>query len=152
LSLTSSGPDVPSPGGETIPEPPAGYVLQAGRGAFTTHNGPYFLLPTAEGSHQAFYALGRHCNGLGLVHGGMISAFLDGMLAAAAARATGGTPVTIHLSIDFLGMGRAGDWILGEAQLTRATRDIVFVEGRAHVRGRDLARASGLFKLMRRRA
>ena len=81
----------------------------------------------------------------------MLSAFLDGLLAAAAGRAARATPVTIHLSIDFLDMGRAGDWVLGEAKVTRVTRDIAFAEGRAHIGGRDLARASGVFKLMRRR-
>jgi uncharacterized protein (TIGR00369 family) len=136
---------------ETIPEPPAGWNRQAGRGAFTTHNGPYFHKPVEEGAAHAFYALARHCNGLGLIHGGMISAFLDGLTASAAARASGATPVTIHLSIDFLGMGRAGEWVFGEARHTRATRDIVFVEGRAYTGSRDLARASGVFKLMRRR-
>ncbi len=136
---------------ETTPGPPEGYVRQAGRGAFTRHNGPYFHRPSPEGALQAFFALDRHCNGLGLIHGGMMSAFLDGLLAAAAARATGATPVTIHLSVDFLGMGRAGEWVMGEARVTRATRDLVFVEGRCHVGERDLARASGVFKLMRRR-
>jgi uncharacterized protein (TIGR00369 family) len=136
---------------EPIPAPPEGYVLQPGRGAFTTHNGPYFHDPSGEGARQAFYALRRHCNGLGLIHGGMISAFLDGLLASAAARATGATAVTIHLSVDFLDMGRAGEWVMGEARVTRAARDVAFVEGRAHVRQRDLARVSGVFKLMKRR-
>ena len=59
--------------------------------------------------------------------------------------------MTVHLSIDFLDMGRAGDWVIGEARVTRVTRDLAFVEGRASVGGRDLARASGVFKLLRRR-
>jgi uncharacterized protein (TIGR00369 family) len=134
-----------------VPAPPAGFVEAAGRGGFSTHNGPYFFKPDAEGAHQAFFALPRHCNGLGLIHGGMLSAFLDGLLAAAAARATGATPVTMHLSVDFLDMGRAGEWVMGEARVTRAARDVAFAQGRAHVGGRDLARATGLFKLMRRR-
>ena len=138
--------------GDAIPEPPLGYVLQPGRGAFTTHNGPYFHDPSVvDGARQAFSALRRHCNGLGLIHGGMISAFLDGLLASAAARATGATAVTMHLSVDFLDMGRAGDWVMGEARVTRAARDVAFVEGRAHVRQRDLARSSAVFKLMKRR-
>jgi acyl-coenzyme A thioesterase PaaI-like protein len=58
----------------------------------------------------------------------------------------------MHLSIDFLDMGRAGDWVIGEGALTKATKEIAFVEGRAHVGGRSLARATGVFKLMRRRA
>jgi uncharacterized protein (TIGR00369 family) len=136
---------------DEIPSPPDGFVPQKGRGAFSGHNGPYYHRPGAQGVEQAFFALGRHCNGLGIIHGGMLSAFLDGVLAAAAARATGATPVTVHLSIDFLDMGRAGDWVLGEAAATRITRDLAFVEGRVRVHDRALARASGVFKLMRRR-
>ena len=131
--------------------PPDGYVLSGSRGAFSTHNGPYYHRETADGARQAFHAVARHCNAVGLIHGGMLSAFLDGLLAAAAYKATGASPITMHLSIDFLDMGRAGDWVVGEAKVTRATRDIAFVEGRAQVGDRDLARASGVFKLMRRR-
>jgi len=123
----------------------------AGRGPFTSHNGPYFHAPASDRVRQAFWAEARHCNGLGIVHGGMLSTFLDGLLAGAAHRATDGRLVTIHLSIDFLDMGRAGEWVMGEARATRVTRDVAFVEGHAHVGGRDLARASGVFKLMRRR-
>ena len=121
------------------------------RGPFTTHNGPIFYRPVANGVVQAFFALPRHCNGVGLIHGGMLSAFLDGLLAAAVGRAAGAIPVTMHLSVDFLDMGRSGEWVLGEAKTTRIARDVAFVEGRAHVADRDLARASGVFKLMRRR-
>ena len=133
---------------DDAPPPPTGFTQSAGRGAFSTRNGPYFH--DAAG-RQAFFARKRHCNGIGLIHGGMLSAFLDGVLASAAARGGGGTPITVHLSVDFLDMGRAGDWVLGEASLTRATTDLAFVEGRAHMAGRTLARATGVFKLMRRR-
>ncbi|HEV2366070.1 MAG TPA: PaaI family thioesterase [Caulobacteraceae bacterium] len=132
-------------------QPPEGFVLSVGRGEFSTRNGPYYHRVNGDVVEQAFFAETRHCNGLGLIHGGMISAFLDGLMAGAAGRGGGATPVTLHLSLDFLGMGRAGDWVLGEARLTRLTRDIAFVEGKARMRGRDLARATGLFKLMRER-
>jgi acyl-coenzyme A thioesterase PaaI-like protein len=59
--------------------------------------------------------------------------------------------VTVHLSIDFLDMGRAGEWVIGEASLTRAASDLAFVEGRAFAGHRTLARATGVFKMMRRR-
>ena len=81
----------------------------------------------------------------------MLSAFLDGLLAGAAARDRTSIPVTVQLSVTFLDMGRAGEWVLGEARLTRATRDMAFAEGRAYIGGRDLARATGVFRLMRRR-
>jgi uncharacterized protein (TIGR00369 family) len=133
---------------DDAPPPPAGFTQSAGRGAFSTRNGPYFH--DAAG-RQAFFARKRHCNGIGLIHGGMLSAFLDGVLASATSRGAGVVGVTVHLSIDFLDMGRAGDWVIGEASLTRAARDLAFVEGRAYIGARTLARATGVFKLMRRR-
>jgi uncharacterized protein (TIGR00369 family) len=131
------------------PEPPEGYVPAEGRGGFSTFNGPYFYRP-GEGpmAEQAFFALQRHANGVGLVHGGMLSAFMDGVLAGAVWRGTGQRAVTIHLSIDFLHMARVGEWVMGEARLTRATRDVAFAEGRAYVGGHDVVRCSGIFKLM----
>ncbi len=101
-------------------------------------------------SEQAFFAQKRHANGLGLVHGGMLSAFMDGVLAAAVWRGTGKTALTIHLSIDFLDMARVGEWVMGEAKVTRATRDVAFAQGRAYVGGKDVVRCSGVFKLMTR--
>ena len=136
---------------DRIPEPPEGYVPAEGRGSFSTHNGPYFYKPDSKIAEQAFFALGRHANGLGLVHGGMLSAFMDGVLAGAVWRGTEKRAVTIHLSIDFLHMARAGEWVIGEARLTRATRDVAFAEGRAYVGGHDVVRCSGVFKLMKPR-
>ncbi|HXQ16473.1 MAG TPA: PaaI family thioesterase [Caulobacteraceae bacterium] len=133
---------------DLTPQPPAGFHRATERGAFSNHNGPYFH---HEDGTQAFFALKRHCNSIGLIHGGMLAAFLDGVLASAAGRGAGRVAITVHLSIDFLDMGRAGEWVMGEASLTRATSDLAFVEGRAHVGGRNLARATGVFKLMRRR-
>ena len=137
---------------ETIPEPPEGFVRSSGRGQFSTHNGPYFHKPATDGVvSQAFFALPRHTNGIGIVHGGMLSAFTDGLLAGAVGYGTGKVGVTIHLSIDFLHMARQGDWVIGESRMTRATRDVAFAEGVLRARGVDIVRASGVFKLMDRR-
>lgn len=138
---------------ETIPAPPEGFLRSDGRGPFTTHNGPLFhRLSDDDYTHQAFFALPRHANGLGLVHGGMLTAFMDGLLAGASYKAARKTGVTIHLSVDFLHMARVGEWVIGEARATRTTKDIAFVEGRAYVGQRDVVRASGVFKLMHKPA
>lgn len=135
---------------ERMPAPPEGYVAAEGRGEFSTLNGPYFhrLGGDPQMAEQAFFALKRHANGIGLVHGGMLSAFMDGVLAGAVWRGTGKRAVTIHLSIDFLHMARVGEWVMGEGRMTRATRDVAFAEGRAYVGGHDVVRCSGIFKLM----
>jgi uncharacterized protein (TIGR00369 family) len=136
---------------DVVPTPPPGFVRSQGRGQFSTLNGPYFHKPGyGETVEQAFFALARHTNGIGIVHGGMLSAFTDGLLAGAVGRGAGKVAVTIHLSIDFLHMARKGDWVIGEAKMSRATRDVGFADGRLHVRGVDIVRASGVFKLMER--
>lgn len=135
---------------EVVPEPPEGFKPSA-RGPYTTHNGPMFHRRTEEGQQHAFFVLPRHCNSLGIVHGGMLSTFIDGVLAGAVGRATGGASVTIHLSLDFLAMAHAGDWVFGEAKVTRQTRDLVFVEGRVYVGERDVLRGSGVFKPMKKK-
>ena len=69
---------------DIVPAPPAGFVRSGSRGPFSSHNGPYFhRAEMGEVTEQAFYALPRHANGLGLVHGGMLTAFLDGLMGAA---------------------------------------------------------------------
>ena len=136
---------------DIIPDPPEGFLASGSRGPFSSHNGPYFhRAQPGELTEQAFYALPRHANGLGLVHGGMLTAFLDGLMGAAVYRSVRQTAVTIHLSVDFLHMARVGEWVMGEAKVTRATRDVAFVEARAHANGVDVVRGSGVFKLMRR--
>ncbi|MDO8295408.1 MAG: PaaI family thioesterase [Caulobacter sp.] len=136
---------------ERVPAPPEGFKASA-RGPYTTHNGPFFHRLDDDGLEHGFFALGRHCNSLGIVHGGMLSTFMDGVLAGAVGRDAGTASVTVHLSLDFLSMARAGDWVTGDARVTRTTKDLVFVEGRIRVGNRDVMRASGIFKPIRRRA
>ncbi|HEY3694117.1 PaaI family thioesterase [Phenylobacterium sp.] len=128
-------------------QPPDGFEPAVSRAPFAQHNGPFFDRASPEGLPQrAFHVLRRHTNGLGVVHGGMLATFMDGVLAMSLPR--GG--VTVNLSLDYLRMARAGDWIVGESRLLRAAGDLAFVEGRAFVGPHDVVRASGVFKLMRR--
>ena len=133
--------------GTNAPTPPDGFTEMDRKGEYWRMSGPYFGRARDGGAEQAFLAQAKHCNGQGFVHGGTLSAFLDGLFSQAV-RLTTGDPgvVTIHLSIDFLAMARKGEWVVGESLVTRQTRDLTFVEGRIHSVGRDVVRGSGLFK------
>ena len=138
---------------DEVPAPPEGFVRFDGRGEFQLHNGPWFhrISEVDPGLvEHALFVLPRHANGLGVLHGGMLSAFMDGLLGGAATRGAGRPGMTVHLSVDFLRMVRRGVWLMGEARMTHATQDLAFAEGRALVRGRVVGRASGVFKLMGR--
>ncbi|MDX2234589.1 MAG: PaaI family thioesterase [Hyphomonadaceae bacterium] len=132
---------------EDVPPPPDGFVPSA-RGPFTTHNGPLFHKVRRDGIYEhAFFVLARHCNAMGIVHGGMLTTFLDGLLARAVHEAVKAPSVTLHLSVDFLSAARQGQWVFGDAHVTRQARDITFAAARIHADGRDILHGSGLFKV-----
>jgi uncharacterized protein (TIGR00369 family) len=141
-------------GEDDIPPPPDGFVRWDGRGGFQEQNGPWFHRYDDDRPDQvehALYLLPRHTNGLGVLHGGMLSAFMDGLLGGAASRGAGRPGMTVHLSVDFLRMARRGEWLIGRATMTHAAREVAFAEGEARVAGRLVGRATGVFKLMGRR-
>ena len=136
---------------ESERQPPEGFTLSRGRGPFSTRNGPFYDRRTEAGVERGLYVLDRHCNSFGLMHGGMIATFLDGLLAAQSHHASGKVGVTIQLSIDYLRMARQGEWLQGDAQTTRQAGELVFVEGRVFTSAGDVARAHAIFKLMSRK-
>jgi acyl-coenzyme A thioesterase PaaI-like protein len=71
-------------------------------------------------------------------------------LATAVHRAVGTASVTVHLSVDFLSMARAGEWVIGTGRVTRKTKDLAFVEGVIRVGEREVVRGTAIFKLMRK--
>jgi len=108
--------------------PPAGFVQVTSSGGFSTHNGPYWERPAEGRVVRGFHALPRHANALGIVHGGMLTAFLDSTMGVAVHRLVHSRSVTIRLVADFLSPGRVGDWLQAEAEL------IGVDEGVAHIR------------------
>jgi len=139
-------------GGATAgPNPPAGFEKSTNRGPFTTHNGPFFHKINEDGSFvHAFRAAEQHCNGMGIVHGGLVTAFADGLMGTAVWRATDIVGLTIRLNADFLSIAKVGDWVEGTATVTRATRSVAFVEASVQVKTRPILHATGVFKLMGR--
>jgi uncharacterized protein (TIGR00369 family) len=113
-------------------------------------NGPVYHRPAAAPDAElAIFIREAHTNSGGILHGGMMMSFLDVLLGAAARDGCGGTPVvTVQVSVEFHRMVRPGEWLMGKARMTHATRDLVFAEGHAFVGTRQVSRASGVFKLM----
>lgn len=135
---------------EEFQDPPEGFKLSQNRGPFTTHNGPFYHKVTEEGFCQGFYGSKHHCNSHGIIHGGLLMTFADGVLATAVWRETKARAVTIRMTSDFVNMARAGEWLEGTAEVTQATKSVAFVEGRITCRDKVILTASGVYKLFRR--
>ncbi len=90
----------------------------------------------------------RHCNPGMTCHGGMVSTFADMTLILGANVRTGLQRylTTIHLSCDFVGPAVVGDWLEGRCEVLRASKNLVFCEGRITANGAVVARISGILK------
>jgi uncharacterized protein (TIGR00369 family) len=118
---------------------------------FIQSNGPLYTRRTEIGLQMGFRVEPRHTNPMGICHGGMMATFCD-MLCPMTAHvvckeATGRFLPTISLQIDYLSSAPLGAWVQGEAQVLRATRNMVFMQGLVTADGVNAARVSGVFKI-----
>ncbi len=137
--------DVPS-------NPPDGFIHSASRGPYTTHNGPYFHKVAEDGRFwHGLRVQHRHCNVHGSLHGGMMSAFADGLLATAVSRGTKRRGVTIRMVCDLIGAVDAGAWLDGTAWLDGQEGEMAYAGAEAFADGRLVFTASGVFRTFPRR-
>jgi len=128
--------------------PPEGFVFSDARGPFTSHNGPFFHKVTDDAFWHGFRARDHHLNGHGIVHGGLLMSFADGLMGTAVWRATKTRAVTMRMTSDLLDMVRPGEWVEGTAHVVRAARSVAFVEAVVFSGRRKVLAASGVFKLL----
>jgi uncharacterized protein (TIGR00369 family) len=144
-----------SPQGQpmTAAEPaiPEGFQPRRYGDGFIAANGPLYLKKLAHGVQLGFRVEQRHCNPMGICHGGMIATFCDMLLPIAAHHLSADLArrflPTISLQVDYLAASKLGAWVQGEAQLLRATRSMVFMQGMVRADGEPVARVSGIFKI-----
>lgn len=127
---------------------PPGFVPFLPYGAFGRHNGTYFEKQEGARTLRAFRVAAPHLNSAGMASGGMLTSFLDLVLARVTA-APGPARFTVRLVTDFLGPARLGDWVEGEGELVRRTETLAFVNGLLRVGERPIARASAIFRVGR---
>lgn len=146
MSEAGGHPDLPSH--LTVPD---GFVPTNSRGKFTHHNGPIFMAAAADDLRSGFFVLDRHCNGMGFLHGGMMSAFADRSLAVAVWAASRRMSVTLKLTLHYYETVRLDDWVEAHPRVQSVGDGIVQVAADMRVNGAKLAaRADATFRLLRR--
>ena len=135
--------------------PPPGYEPLGlfARECFEALVGPIYAATGTEAgiARFGFRAEPRHANPFGVVHGGMLVTVVDTMMGATVFHSLDGqTCATISLTTDFLAGARVGDWIEGEASLTRLTRAVAFVRGTLRVGDRPILTATGTWAVIDR--
>jgi uncharacterized protein (TIGR00369 family) len=121
-------------------------------GGFMQTNGPLYSRLVDGQVQLGFRVEHRHCNPLGICHGGMLATFADMLLASIAiydaqSRGEKRFVPTINLQMDYLAAAPMGCWLQGSGEVLRTTRNMVFVQAVARVDGTPVLRTSGIFKV-----
>lgn len=94
----------------------------------------------------------RHMNTGGVAHGGVSLTLLDTGMGRAVWQAGGkALCATIQLDSHFIAAGKLGERIDGKAWIIRRTAELAFAEGELWSGGRQIMRASGVWKYLTRR-
>ena len=145
--MTAHDPHAAAP----APDIPDGFKPRRFGDGFIAVNGPLYLKKLERGILLGFRVERRHCNPMGICHGGMIATFCDMLLPISAHYLSPELErrflPTINLQVDYLAASKLGAWVQGEAQLLRATRSMVFMQGVVSADGEPVARVSGIFKI-----
>jgi acyl-coenzyme A thioesterase PaaI-like protein len=133
------------------PTVPAGFKPMPMGGSFVAINGPLYVFRQGATAKLGLRIEQRHCNPLGMSHGGMLATFADMLMPVVmyadpelAARRR--YLPTVSLQLDFVAPARLGAWIEGEGEILKATRSLVFVHGLVRADGSVVLRCSGVYK------
>ena len=108
-----------------------GYKTWEGGDAFEDLVGPFYFKKLDDGSyHSAFVSEGRHKNGGGMLHGGLLMTFADFSLCMAATNHYKEESCsTISFSSEFVSAASIGALIRCMPKVIRKTGSLVFVSG-----------------------
>ena len=132
------------------PQIPAGFRELTELSGFARNNGPWFEKIENGRSIRGFLPGPEHANTLGIVHGGMLAAFLDSAMGTTVFHTLHRRCVTLTLSLDFLVPGRVGHWLQAEGEVVGHDEQVAQVRGRLYGRRHDVLTARGSFALLSR--
>ena len=105
---------------------PPGYRPVDAGGGFIAANGPLYLLHEGKAVKVGFRVEPRHCNPMGVCHGGMLASFCDMLLPLSVHRKSAEVGQrflpTVSLQLDYLAPVPLGAWVEGECEGLKVTR------------------------------
>ena len=129
---------------------PPGFRRIEQTSGFAEANGPWFEKIEGRRAVRGFRPGAQHANALGIVHGGMLAAFLDSAMGSTVSHALHRRAVTVRLTIDYLMPGRIGEWLQAEAELLGHDEQMAQVRGRLYGPRHDVLAGLGAFALLHR--
>ena len=129
--------------------PAEGFAALFRSSPFLDRTGPFYSKGAGRSLSIGLRVLDHHLNARGLAHGGVLLTMAD--IALGYAMATSEDPpvsaVTSHLSADFAGSARAGDWVESRVDIQKVGRTLAFANVYLLVDDTRIVRASGVFAI-----
>ena len=119
---------------------------------FMHHNGGLYFREISENEYE-FKAIIRefHLNKREITHGGFICSLIDAGAGTAVYRTTGQEScVTVSLDIKFIAPSRKEDELIGNVQILKKTKSMVFVNCTLKKKDQLIASATGVWKVIRK--
>jgi acyl-coenzyme A thioesterase PaaI-like protein len=132
------------------PNFPQGFVPVQTEG-FGGYAGPVARGEDGSGTVFLFDIARQHLNGDDRLHGGMmmslVSIVMGEVANTTAAAQDGATARPLSVNCDFVSAGEPGERVEGRAEVTRATRSVLFINGELRVGARILMTATGVYAI-----
>ena len=118
--------------------------------SFMKHNGGLLFREISESQFEFKTTIKEnHLNTAGITHGGYIATIIDSGAGTGAHRVANNFQcVTISLDIKFIGATKLGDEIIGFVKILKRTRSMVFLICHLKSNEKNIASASGIWKIL----
>ena len=119
---------------------------------FMKHNGGVLFRDISDTEFEFKSTINdNHLNAAGITHGGYLSALVDAGAGTAAHRSAESAPcVTISLDLKFIGSSKAGDEIIGNVEILKKTKTLVFLFCELKCNNKIITSATGIWKILNR--
>ncbi|MGB3739777.1 MAG: PaaI family thioesterase [Pontixanthobacter sp.] len=128
---------------------PPGYEPHLRQSPVTDPWEPLFVRRDRSALSLGLRIAAAHCNARKLLHGGVISAIADNAMGLACVMQMERTSaLTVSLSVDFLAVGRVGQWLEVRAIPAKLGRTLAFADARIEADGEMIAKAAASFRIV----
>ena len=129
---------------------PEGFILNKGRGPYTTHNGPFYINASVDPWLHGTFIIDRHCNGAQIAHGGMLMSIADYCLCSVAMESKENYAATISFRSEFVAPAKVGSLVEIFTTITKETRSLAFGQGHIECEGETVFSFSGIVKKIKK--
>ena len=119
---------------------------------FMRHNGGLYFRKISENVYEFKTTINDlHLNKRGITHGGFVCTLIDAGAGTAVYRSTNHQScVTVSLDVKFIAPTLKGDEIIGNVEILKKTKSMVFVDCKLKKKSQIVAQASGVWKVFKK--